>query len=453
MQDEIFDVGEFIDKRRFGAVQLTVMALCAAIMTVDGYDVFVMGFLLQPVAHSFGVSPAAITPVFVVQSVGLALGSWMVSPLADRYGRRRLLLASAVLFGALTLAATQASSVDELVALRFAAGLFYGSLIPNAIAITVEYAPERLRATMVNWMFIGYTAGAASGGAVAAFLVGKYGWQSAFWVGGLVPLCLAVILYFALPESIRFCVLRNERDPRIPGLLRRIDPSLELTGTERFMLDEPAATGTPAAALFRDGRATITLLIWLAYFMNILVITVLGAFLPTFLRNFGALSLEQAAGVTSFYSISGIAAMLVYGRLIDLYGAPKVITLTGIVAAAAVASLGLIDLQSPWLYLVTFFVGAGVIAGQGGLHALSSMTYPTQMRATGVGWAVGAGRVGGMLGPLLGGAALAGHWDAFPSFLAAGLPMLLVAAATFLIGFILAPAAKPAPRLADETTK
>ena len=230
MQDKIFDVGAFIDNQRISAVQILVMLLCAAIMTVDGYDVFVMGFLLQPIAQSFGVPPAAITSVFVVQSIGLALGTWVVSPLADRYGRRRLLLASTVLFGALTLATTQARSVNELVALRFAAGLFYGSLIPNAIAITVEYAPERLRATMVNWMFIGYTAGAASGGAVAAFLVGKYGWQSAFWVGGLVPLGFAVILYFALPESIRFCVLRNERDPRIPGLLRRIDPALALTG-------------------------------------------------------------------------------------------------------------------------------------------------------------------------------------------------------------------------------
>jgi AAHS family 4-hydroxybenzoate transporter-like MFS transporter len=449
MQEKIFDVGAFINNQRIGAAQVMVMLLCAAIMTVDGYDVFVMGFLLQPIAQSFAVPPAAITSVFVLQSVGLALGTWGVSPLADRYGRRRLLLASAVLLGVLTLATTQASSVDALVALRFAAGLFYGSLIPNAIAITVEYAPERLRATMVNWMFIGYTAGAASGGAVAAFLVGQYGWQSAFWVGGLVPLSFAIILYFALPESIRFCVLRNARDPRIPGLLRRIDPALALSGNERFTLAEPSASGMPVAALFRDGRAAITVLIWLAYFMNILVITVLGAFLPTFLRNFGALSLEHAAGVTSFYSISGIAAMLVYGRLIDLYGAARVITLTGIVAAAAVASLGLIDLQSPLIYVVTFFVGAGVIAGQGGLHALSSMTYPTGMRATGVGWAVGAGRVGGMLGPLLGGAALAGHWNALPSFVAAGLPMLMVAVATFLIGRILAPAEAPAPRLPD----
>ena len=138
---------------------------------------------------------------------------------------------------------------------------------------------------------------------------------------------------------------------------------------------------------------------------------------------------------------------MVYGRLIDLFGAPRVIALTGIVAAAAVAALGLIDLQSPWLYVVTFFVGAGVIAGQGGLHALCSMLYPTRVRATGVGWALGAGRFGGMFGPLLGGMALAGHWEAVPTFFVAGLPMLLVGVATFLIGLVLIPPENPRPGL------
>jgi AAHS family 4-hydroxybenzoate transporter-like MFS transporter len=446
MQEQVFDVATFINKQRFGRVQLTVVLLCAAIMLVDGYDVFVMGFVLQPVAQSFGVSPADVTPVFVVQSIGLALGSFIVSPLADWLGRRMLLLASAVLLGVFTLALTQATTVGQLVAVRFVAGLFYGSLIPNAVAITIEFAPERLRASMVNWMFIGYTAGAASGGAVAAFLVVRFGWQSAFWVGGALPLAIAAVLYFALPESIRFCVLRDDRDPLIADLLRRIDPSLKLAGNARFMLDEPSG-GMPVIALFEENRALVTLMIWLAYFMNILVITVLGAFLPTFLRIFGGLSLEHAAFVTSFYSISGIAAMLLYGRLIDMFGAARVITLTSVAAAVAVASLGLIDLQSPSLYVAAFFVGAGVIAGQGGLHALSSMTYPTSMRATGVGWAVGAGRVGGMVGPWFGVAALSGHWGAFPSFLAAGSPMLVVALAAFLIGIV---SAGSRPRLAEE---
>ncbi len=434
MQENVFDVGTFINNQRIGKTQILVMLLCAAIMFVDGYDVFVMGFVLLPVAKSFGVSPAAITSVFVIQSLGIAVGTFMVSPLADRYGRRYLLLASAVLLGLLTLATTQVTSVNQLIAMRFLAGIFFGALLPNAIAITIEYAPERMRATMVNWMFIGYTGGAATGGAVAAFLVAGYGWQSAFWVGGLVPLAIAVILFAFLPESLRFCAQHNDRDPRIPLLLQRIDPSLRFTGAERFVLNEVPTTGTPVAALFRDGRAPTTALLWTAYFMNLLVISVVGAFLPTFLVLFGHLPAAHAAGVTSFYSISGMIASAIGGRMMDLFGAKRVITITFICGAAALASLGLVDLGSFWLYPVVFIVGAGVIAGQGGLHALSSMFYPTRMRATGVGWCLGAGRVGGMFGPLLGGLALAQHWTVLPSFLVIAGPTLVAGVATFFIG-------------------
>lgn len=448
MPETVFNVSEFINRQRIGRMQITVMLLCALIMVADGYDAFVVGFILRPLAQAFGVSPAAIVPVFALQSVGIAIGASCAGLLADRFGRRRLLLTAAVLLGLLTLATTQASSVGEIIWLRFVAGIFFGAILPNAVAITVEFAPERLRATMVNWMFIGYVGGVAAGGGVTALFVTQYGWQAAFWVGGLVPLAISVLLYFFLPESIRFCALRDGRDPRIARVLRRMAPALNLTGSERFVLDEENVAGLPLVALFRDGRASQTILIWVAYFMNILVISLLGAFLPIFLHNFGGLSLERAAAVTSFYSICGLTAMLVYGRLIDLFGGPLVITITSILACIAVAALGVIDLASGWVYFAMVFVGAGVVAAQAGLHALCSMIYPTRMRATGLGWAMGLGRVGGMAGPLLGGMALAGHWGALPSFLTGALPMLIVGAATALIGVVQSPAKQQAPAIA-----
>lgn len=439
MSESVFNVSEFINRQRIGRLQVMVMLLCALIMVADGYDAFVVGFILRPLAQAFHVSPAAIVPVFALQSVGIAIGASFAGMLADRFGRRRTLLTSAVLLGLLTLATTQATSIGEIIALRFVAGIFFGAILPNSVAITVEFAPERLRATMVNWMFIGYVGGVAAGGGVTALFVTSYGWQSAFWIGGLVPLAISVLLYFFLPESIRFCALRDGHDPRIADVLRRMAPGLSLTGQERFVLDEVNTGGLPLVALFRDGRAPQTALIWVAYFMNILVISLLGAFLPIFLHNFGGLSLERAAGVTSFYSICGLTAMLIYGRLIDLFGGPIVITITSVLACVSVAALGTIDLASGWIYLAMVFVGAGVVAAQAGLHALCSMIYPTRMRATGLGWAMGIGRVGGMAGPLIGGMALAGHWNALPSFLTGALPMLLVGVATAGIGVILSP--------------
>ncbi len=434
MQQKTFDVGQFIDDQRIGATQLVVLALCALVMICDGYDVFVMGFVLQPIAADFKVSPALITPVFVIQNLGLALGTVLIGPFADRFGRRWIMIGSAALFGLLTLAITRATSVNELIALRFVAGLFFGSLIPNAIAITSEFAPARFRATLVTWMFVGYVAGAGSGGAVAVYFVKNYGWQSAFWVGGLAPIAVAFLLFLLLPESIRYRVHKDGLDRSIPGVLRRMDASLQLKGDERFVLNEPKVTGSPISALFQDGRMLTTVLLWLGFFMNLMVISILGAFLPTFLYNFGELSREHAAAIASFYSLSGIAALVFYGRLIDAFGPARVLMLTYLVAAIAVAALGIIDLKSFWIYVVVFCIGASVIAAQVGLNALGAMVYPTRMRATGVGWAFGAGRVGGMIGPIFGGVALAGKWGALPTFTGIALPMLIACLAMFLVG-------------------
>ena len=434
MQGKTFDVGKFIDDQRIGATQLLVLVLCAVVMICDGYDVFVMGFVLQPIAADFKVSPAAITPVFVIQNLGLALGTVLIGPFADRFGRRWIMIGSAASFGLLTLAVTRASSVDELIALRFVAGLCFGCLIPNAIAITSEFAPARFRATLVTWMFIGYVAGAGSGGVVAVFLVKNYGWQSAFWVGGLAPISVAVLLLFFLPESIRYRVLKHGGDRRILDVLRRMDASLELTGDERLVLNEPKVTGSPISALFQDGRMWTTVLLWLGFFMNLMVISILGAFLPTFLYNFGELSREHAAAIASFYSLSGIVALFFYGRLIDAFGPARILMLTYLAATIAICALGVIDLKSFWIYVAVFSIGASVIAAQVGLNALGAMVYPTRMRATGVGWAFGAGRVGGMIGPVFGGMALAGKWGALPTFMGIALPMLIACLAMFLVG-------------------
>ncbi len=434
MQGKTFDVGKFIDDQRIGATQLLVLVLCALVMICDGYDVFVMGFVLQPIAADFKVSPAAITPVFVIQNLGLALGTVLIGPFADRFGRRWIMIGSAASFGLLTLAVTRASSVDELIALRFVAGLCFGCLIPNAIAITTEFAPARFRATLVTWMFIGYVAGAGSGGVVAVFFVKNYGWQSAFWVGGLAPISAAVLLLFFLPESIRYRVLKDGGDRRILDVLRRMDTSLVLTGDERLVLNEPKVTGSPISALFQDGRMLTTVLLWLGFFMNLMVISIFGAFLPTFLYNFGELSREHAAAIASFYSLSGIVALFFYGRLIDAFGPARILMLTYLAATIAICALGIIDLKSFWIYVAVFSIGASVIAAQVGLNALGAMVYPTRMRATGVGWAFGAGRVGGMIGPVFGGMALAGKWGALPTFMGIALPMLIACLAMFLVG-------------------
>ena len=430
-----FDVGAFLDRQRIGRTQILVLALCMLAMAIDGYDMFVVGFVLPAIAKDFTVSPAAVTPVLVVQQIGLAIGSLVVGPLADRFGRRTMLCASALAFGIFTLLATQAHSVTQLAVLRLLAGLFFSGVVPNAIALTTEIAPHRLRATLVTIMYCGFTGGSALGGILAAHLLGAIGWRGAFWGGGLLPILLVPLFRFALPESLRFRVERDAGDPRIPGMLRSLDPALRLGGSERFSLDEEKVRGMRVGALFRDGRAAPTLLLWFSFFMNLLAINLIAAWIPTFFRIFGHMSLERAVVVSTIAAWAGVAVMLFYGRVMDALGAARILTASYVLGAAGVALLGIVDWNSWFFYLAIVIEGAFIIGGQSGLNALSATLYPTGMRATGVGWAFAAGRIGSMAGPAVGGFMLASHWTRLPVFLTMALPVLLVAFGTLLVGF------------------
>ena len=270
------------------------------------------------------------------------------------------------MFGLVTLATTQVDPLQQLMVARLLAGVFFASAMPNAVALTMEYAPSRLRASMINWMFIGYVVGVGSGGAIAALVVNRYGWQSAFWVGGLVPLVLTVVLWVRLPESIRYLVHHNANDARIPVLLQKMDRSLKFTGNEKFVLTKPRTTGVAVVALFRDGRAIRTIMVWIGYCFNLMEIYLMGAFLPTFLHLYGGMSLPRAAGLTSFYSVAGIIAMIAYGWLMDHFGAAPVLASSYFLAAILIVLLAMVNLETMWVYLPIFGVGACVVERKGG---------------------------------------------------------------------------------------
>jgi MFS transporter, AAHS family, 4-hydroxybenzoate transporter len=430
-----FDVSAFLDRQKIGPTQLLVLGLCAVAMAMDGYDVFVVGYVLPAIARDFGVPPPSLTMIFVVQQIGLAIGSIFVGPVADRLGRRNVLVISTALYGAITLATTQAISVTELAALRFAAWIFFSGVIPNAIALTTEIAPTRSRATFVTIMFCGYTGGSALGGLLATLLVTEFGWRGAFWGGGLIPLLLLPVFWFALPESLRFRVQRNAQDPRIARFLKRLDPRVILAGSERFILNEERVSGAPVVALFRDGRAAATALLWVCFFMNLFAITLVAAWTPTYFTKFGGMTLPHAALLGSIVAGAGIVTMLFYGRLLDSFGVARILWITFLLGGIGTAAIGFVGWNGGLFYVALLLEGACVIGGQSGLNALSAILYPTRMRATGVSWAFGAGRLGSIFGPVAGGFMLARGWTAGPIFLAVAVPIFIVALGAFLVGF------------------
>src|SRR5438270_11082271 len=231
------DVTNLIDEQRISRFQIMVAGLCAAVVFMDGFDAQAIGYVAPGLSAAWKLQKGALGPVFGAGLFGLMLGALIFGPVADRIGRKPVIIASVLWFGICTLLTVTADSLNTLLVWRLLTGLGLGGAMPNAIALTSEYSPQRSRATMVMFMFIGFSMGSAIGGLIAAQFISKYGWTAVFWLGGLVPIALAPGFYFILPESIRLLALRGREDQRIRSLTRRPNPGLRLGGAH-FVISE-----------------------------------------------------------------------------------------------------------------------------------------------------------------------------------------------------------------------
>jgi AAHS family 4-hydroxybenzoate transporter-like MFS transporter len=389
----------------------------------------------------------------VVQQFGLLLGNFVVGPVADRYGRRVTLLACLTVFGALTLLTPFASTVPEFVVLRFVTGIFLSGVIPNAIALVSEIMPARVRATFVSITFAGYTMGTTVIGAPVVKWLVPHGWEYAFVVGGVLPLTLVLVLYFGLPESLRFLAGRSPRDPRIPRQLRRIDPTLVLDGSETFEAHGAGGGGkAPILTLFRDGRMATTLLLWVGFHMAFVVSNLMGTWRNQVLSA-GGLSLDQIASIMFFPGIAGVLGTLTSGYVMDRLGPTRVLPVYLAGASVAMAAIAFLDLPSVWTMLAFVISGYFSNGGLSGLNALASLTYPPQVRATGVSWAHAAGRAGSMVGPALGGMLIASGYGVAGVFLVTSIPQLCAAIAIFVMWRLHAGGRSPATAATGEAAK
>ena len=432
--DSQVDVGARVEGQRFNPFLLRTVILCIAVLMIDGYDVMVMGFVAPALARSFDVSGAALTPVFVLGQVGLAIGAFAAGPLADRIGRRRVILYSSGFFAVCTLLTPLVGSVLQLAVLRVITGIGLGGILPNAISLVSEMCPRRNRATTVMVMFSGFSIGSALAGLVSAQLLGVYGWQGPILLGGLLPIVLLPLLYAWLPESVRLLTLWGGRDTEIAAMLSRM--RVLAPGEERahFVTGERPVAAKPVAALFTDRRGPMTVLLWVTFFVNLLDLNLLAAWLPTYLNHFAGLTPGQAAGVAAFYQIGGTAGTYLLGVAVDRVGASRVLSAGYLLAALAIACIGLIDRSPLSLTIALSTTGFFVVGGQTGVNAYAGSLYPTAIRSTGVAWAFGIGRFGAMLGPALGGLMLSQQMGAEPTFIIAALPITVAVVSVLMVG-------------------
>src|SRR6202035_533625 len=301
------DVSELLDAQKVSPFQIRVLVLCALSVMFDGFDTQAIGYAAPAVARDLHLGRTALSPVFASGLVGLMIGALTLGPVADRFGRRLIIIASTTLFGLVSLATAMASSVNSLMILRFIGGLGLGGVMPNAIALTSEFCPRRSRGTMVMVMFCGFPIGATIGGFAAAPIIPTFGWRGMFVLGGILPLLLAPVLAVMLPESIRHLVLRGNNAARVARLLKQLYPQLVFGSENTFVIREKRAPGIAIGHLFRQGRRLPTLLLWIVFFASLLDLFLLSNWLPTVFHDAG-ISFSLSVIATALFQGGGVLA-------------------------------------------------------------------------------------------------------------------------------------------------
>ena len=425
------DVQAFIDSQRFSPFQWTILVLCFLVVAADGFDTAAVGFIAPSLVQDWGVARSALGPVMSAALVGLGIGALGAEPLADRVGRKTVLVLSVFFFGLWSLAAARATSIESLTVLRFMTGLGLGAAMPNAVTLMSEYAPARIRAVAVNAMFCGFSCGLAIGGFASAWLIPHLGWQSVLVAGGVGPIVLTAVLILLLPESAQFMVTRKRGDARVARVLSRIakDKSLDacrFVTAGQSVEHRGSALRVVLSARYRFG----TLMLWLAYFMGLLIYYLLTNWLPTLFKDTG-FSGQNAALMTSLFPLGGVLGNLSVGWLMDRFKANRVIACTYIVAAVLVMLVGRGLGHQVWLGTLIFLTGTVVTSAVTSMSALAASFYPTQGRATGVAWMLGIGRIGGVAGALVGAALMGLGWQFGSVFSLLAVPAVIAAVGVF----------------------
>ena len=418
------NIGGLLENSQIGPLQIRVFLLCMICLIMDGFDVQAMGYVAPAIVDDWGIPRAQLGGVFAAANFGVLLGSLVFSMVADKIGRLPVLIGATLFFSVMAIATAYAQNVPQLLWLRFIAGIGMGCIMPNATALIGEFSPKRSRVTLMMCITVGFTVGAALGGFVAAWMIPAFGWPSVFVFGGAVPLVIALAMIWGLPESLQFLAVSGRGRETLAHWLRQLDPTIRVDASTRFVANEEGRTGVPAVHLFRDGRGIVTVLIWTVNFMNLLVLYSLSNWLPTVVTGMGYTT-QTAVLVGTVLQVGGTIGTFGLAWLIARGGFMPMLTATFAVATASIALIGQPGISLALLNVIVFAAGWAIIGGQPGINALSATYYPTYLRSTGVGWGLGIGRTGAIVGPYLGGTLLGLNWGPRELFLAAAVPALI----------------------------
>jgi AAHS family 4-hydroxybenzoate transporter-like MFS transporter len=397
----VVEVSRLLDQRGVTSFHIKLIVWSLFIVFIDGYDIGAISFAAPELIRTWHISPRDLGPVLSASNVGVLFGSALFGWIGDRYGRKPALIGAMLLFGVFTLAAAWATNLSEMTWLRLLAGFGIGGVIPNVVAINIESAPRRMRA-MLALIAVGCVPlGGAIPGFVSATLVPSHGWQILFYIGGIAPIVIALAAMIGLPESIKFMALHESQRGKLSRLLSNMFPGLTVASDARFVIeDERQFASSNPVYLFRDGLALITPLLWLLFALNLMGYFFLLSWMPTLLTT-ASLSPATAALAGVALQVGGTVGALLLCRWLDRRRF-LAITFLFVIAVPAVGSLGFLVGSVPILLIAAFLAGFCVLGIQSGINVAGALVYPTSLRANGSGWQLGIGRLGAIIGPVLG---------------------------------------------------
>lgn len=424
----LIDTDAFINRAKIGRLQMLVGFLSGCALLVEGFNTSAIGYIAPQITRTWHVPNSTLGTILSADMVGLLLGYLFLSPLSARFGHKRMIVACTAAFGAMTFLTITATGVPLLILFRFLTGIGVGGAMPSAVALTGEYFPERARSTSITLIYIGFSLGQIAAGVVSGLLLEPLGWRAVLATGGISTIVLSVLFSFLLPELLEFLINRGNGHGRAAGILRRMthQTGIAISETTRLVAGRDGGQKVSAGQLVEKGRATGTMLIWAGMFMNLMIYFFLQKWLTSLLVQSG-LSQQVAITATTVGLAGGILAAVIIGPLMDRYGPYAVVSgLFALSAVSVVLMARILIGPVPWLTIaVSFFVGFCLSGGQKANNALSVYFYPTALRGTGIGWSLGVGRIGGVLGPFAAGILLANGWSPSDLFYAASIPMLL----------------------------
>lgn len=430
MQSNKININTLIDEAKFTPFHWGVLFWCLMIIIFDGYDLVIYGVALPLLMQEWALSAVQAGLLASTALFGMMFGAMTFGTLSDKLGRKKTIMICVAIFSGFTFLGAFASNPVEFGILRFLAGLGIGGVMPNVVALMTEYAPKRIRSTLVALMFSGYAIGGMTSALLGAWLVPQFGWKIMFYIA-IIPLVALPLIWKFLPESLMYLTNKKEIE-QTRTIVQKISPSQQLNGDTEFVLNEVTkGDEAPVKALFQQGRMFSTFMFWIAFFMCLLMVYALGSWLPKLMIQAGY-SLGASMIFLFALNIGGMIGAIGGGALADRFHIKKVVTIMFICGAAALILLGF---NSPQIVLNTLIAvaGAATIGSQILLYTFVAQYYPSTVRSTGMGWASGIGRIGAIVGPVLTGALLTMNLPHQMNFFAIAIPGVIAALAIFMV--------------------